>query len=63
MGKTIEFDVNGNRKQLEVAKLWNDKTTIDIAYGGSKGSGKSFLGCSLTGGDALIYGNSLFYST
>lgn len=61
MGKTIEFDVNGNKKQLEVAKLWNDKTTIDIAYGGSKGSGKSFLGCSLTCGDALIYPETHYF--
>lgn len=61
MGKKIEFDVNGNRKQLEVAKLWNDKTTIDIAYGGSKGSGKSFLGCSLISGDALIYPETHYF--
>jgi hypothetical protein len=59
--RTIEFNVNGNRKQLEVAKLWNDKTTIDIAYGGSKGSGKSFLGCSLVGGDALIYPETHYF--
>lgn len=59
--RTIDFNVNGNKKQLEVAKLWNDNTTIDIAYGGSKGSGKSFLGCSLTGGDALIYPKTHYF--
>jgi phage terminase large subunit len=59
--RTIDFNVNGNKKQLEVAKIWNDKTTIDIAYGGSKGSGKSFLGCSLTGGDALIYPETHYF--
>ena len=60
-GKTINFNVNGNKKQLEVAKLWVDKTTIDIAYGGSKGSGKSFLGCSLVGADALIYPETHYF--
>jgi len=63
MGATrlIEFDVNGNHKQLEVAKLWNDQKTIDIVYGGSKGSGKSFLGCSLIFGDALIYPETHYF--
>lgn len=59
--KTIEFNVHGNRKQLEVAKLWNDEKIIDIVYGGSKGSGKSFLGCSLTIGDALIYPETHYF--
>lgn len=59
--KLIEFDVNGNQKQLEVAKLWNDDTTIDIVYGGSKGSGKSFLGCSLICADALIYPETHYF--
>jgi len=63
MGATrlIEFDVNGNRKQLEVASLWNDNETIDIVYGGSKGSGKSFLGCSLICADALIYPETHYF--
>ncbi len=51
----IEFDTCGNEKQKEVARLWVDDTTTDIGYGGSKGSGKSFLGCSLIFGDAFIY--------
>ncbi|NQV77563.1 MAG: hypothetical protein HQ490_04320 [Lutibacter sp.] len=32
----ISFDVRGNKKQLEAAKAWVDKTTNSIAYGGSK---------------------------
>lgn len=57
----IEFDVKGNLKQEQCARYWIDDTTIDIAYGGSKGSGKSYLGCSLILGDALIYpGTHLF---
>lgn len=51
----LEFNANGNEKQIECFEYWLDDETIDIVYGGSKGSGKSFLGCSLTFGDALIY--------
>ncbi len=63
MSKTIEItlNVNGNLKQLEAVKYWTDNITIDIAYGGSKGSGKSFLGCSLICGDALIYPETHFF--
>lgn len=61
--KTIQicFNTCGNDKQEEVAKLWVDKTTIDIAYGGSKGSGKSFLGVNLIFGDALIYPGTHYF--
>ena len=61
MSKEIVLNVNGNKKQLEAVKFWIDKTTIDIAYGGSKGSGKSFLGCSLICGDALIYPETHYF--
>lgn len=57
----ICFNTSGNDKQLEVAELWIDKTTTDIAYGGSKGSGKSFLGASLIFGDALIYPETQYF--
>lgn len=57
------FDTNGNDKQKQVAKYWIDKETTDIVYGGSKGSGKSYLGVSLIFGDAFIYpGTSYFIS-
>jgi hypothetical protein len=52
---SIEFNTSGNDKQLEVARHWLDPEVSDIGYGGSKGSGKSYLGASLIFGDALIY--------
>lgn len=61
ISKQIVLNVNGNKKQLEAVKYWIDNETIDIAYGGSKGSGKSFLGCSLICGDALIYPETHYF--
>jgi phage terminase large subunit len=57
----LQFHTHGNQKQKEVAKLWIDKTTTDIVYGGSKGSGKSFLGASLIFGDAFIYPGTSYF--
>jgi phage terminase large subunit len=57
----IVFDANGNEKQIEAFKCWLDPTVTDIVYGGSKGSGKSYLGCSLIGGDALIYAGTHYF--
>ena len=57
----VVFDTNGNTKQREVAILWNDTTTFDIVYGGSKGSGKSFLGCSLILSYALMYPETHYF--
>jgi hypothetical protein len=51
----LTFNSHGNEKQKEVYRLWANDTTTDIVYGGSKGSGKSFLGCSLILGDCLMY--------
>lgn len=59
--REIQLNVQGNLKQLEAVGYWLDNTTIDIAYGGSKGSGKSFLGCSLLSGDALIYPETHYF--
>lgn len=59
--KEIVLNVNGNKKQLQAVKYWIDNETIDIAYGGSKGSGKSFLGCSLISADALIYPETHYF--
>lgn len=55
------FDTNGNEKQKEVCRLWLDDTVTDIVYGGSKGSGKSYLGCSLIFGDALLYPGTHYF--
>ena len=59
--KQISLNVRGNVKQLQAVKYWIDDTTIDIAYGGSKGSGKSFLGCSLICADALMYPGTHYF--
>lgn len=55
------FDTNGNDKQKEVCRAWLDPAISHIAYGGSKGSGKSFLGCSLIFGDAFIYSGTHYF--
>ncbi|WP_191020266.1 terminase [Flavobacterium selenitireducens] len=57
----IEFNTRGNIKQAQAAKLWLDSTTADICYGGSKGSAKSYTGCSLIFGDALIYPGTHYF--
>jgi phage terminase large subunit len=57
----IKFDVHENWKQLEVCQHWNNPEVFDIVYGGSKGSGKSYLGCSLIFGDALTYPGTHYF--
>lgn len=57
----LTFDARGNKKQIEAARYWGDDYTFDIAYGGSKGSGKSFLGCSLILADALTYDETNYF--
>ena len=49
------FNTSGNEKQKEVCRNWCDPLITDIVYGGSKGSGKTYLGCSLIFGDAFTY--------
>lgn len=55
------FDTCGNDKQKQVVREWLNPEVSDIAYGGSKGSGKSFLGCSLIFGDAFIYPGTHYF--
>lgn len=57
----LKFDTHGNVKQKEACGYWLDDTTFDILYGGSKGSGKSYLGCSLIFGDAFIYPGTHYF--
>jgi len=57
----ILFDTHGNDKQKECAKYWIDDTTSQMVFGGSKASGKSFLGASLIFGDAFIYPGTHFF--
>jgi hypothetical protein len=59
--RMLIFDTRGNEKQKEVCQYWSDEVTTDILYGGSKGSGKSYLGCSLIFGDALTYPNTFYF--
>jgi hypothetical protein len=57
----LNFDVFENQKQLAVCQHWQDPTVTDIVYGGSKGSGKSYLGCSLIFGDAFTYPETHYF--
>lgn len=55
------FDTHENDKQKECAVAWLDDTISHIAYGGSKGSAKSYTGCSLIFGDAFIYPGTHYF--
>ena len=57
----ITFDTKGNEKQKLAAKYWIDDETEELLYGGAKYGGKSFLGCSLIFGDALIYPETYYF--
>lgn len=57
----LKFDTHGNDKQKQACRYWTDNETFDIAYGGSKGSGKSHLGCSLIFGDGFIYPETHYF--
>lgn len=56
----IEFKTK-NDKQIQAVEYWIDNTTEEILFGGAKGGGKSFLGCSLIFGDALIYPGTHYF--
>jgi len=57
----IVFDTHGNPKQKLCVEYWLDKYISDIVYGGSKGSGKSYLGVSLIFGDAFLYPGTHYF--
>jgi hypothetical protein len=57
----LVFDTKGNEKQKECARAWLDNDIVDVTYGGSKGSAKSFTGCSLIFGDAFIYPETHYF--
>lgn len=57
----IEIDVHGNEKQLICINEWINNDVNDIVYGGSKGSAKSYTGCLLICGDALLYPNTHYF--
>jgi phage terminase large subunit len=56
----IQFKTK-NSKQLKAVTYWIDDVTEEILYGGAKGGGKSFMGCSLIFGDALIYPETHYF--
>jgi hypothetical protein len=60
MEKEIEFR-SKNEKQLEAASYWLDDETEELVYGGAKYGGKSYLGCSMIFGDALIYPDTHYF--
>lgn len=57
----LTFNTHGNDKQKECVKAWIDETATDIVYGGAKGGAKSFTGCKLIFGDALIYPGTYYF--
>lgn len=57
----LTFRCHGNDKQLRVCEHWINPEVFDIVYGGSKGSGKSYLGCSLIFADALTYPGTHYF--
>jgi phage terminase large subunit len=58
---TVTFNTHGNEKQKEAARAWVNDSITDIVYGGGKGGGKTFLGCSLIFGDALMYPETYYF--
>jgi phage terminase large subunit len=57
----LTFNTHGNTKQKAAAQAWIDDTITDILYGGGKGGGKTYLGCSLIFGDALMYAGTHYF--
>jgi len=56
----LEFRTK-NDKQLQACEYWIDEVSEQILFGGGKGGGKSYLGCSLIFGDALIYPDTHYF--
>ena len=50
-----------NPKQLLASQYWIDDVTEQLLYGGAKGGAKSYTGCSLIFGDALIYPDTHYF--
>lgn len=57
----LEFNSNGNDKQKECGKAWANDDIDEVLYGGAKGGGKSFIGCSLILADALMYAGTQYF--
>lgn len=57
----LTFDTRGNDKQTECCRAWLDPNATDIVYGGAKGGAKSFTGCKLIFGDAMMYPETHYF--
>lgn len=57
----LTFDTRGNEAQKEAARAWADPDVTDITYGGAKGGAKSFTGCKLIFGNALMYPETYYF--
>ena len=57
----ITFDTHGNEKQKEAFRAWADNSVSDVVYGGGKGGGKTYVGCALIFGDALMYPDTSYF--
>lgn len=57
----LHFDTRGNEAQKKCAQAWVDPMITDIVYGGAKGGSKSFTGCKLIFGDAMIYPYTYYF--
>lgn len=55
----LKFDPN--EKQRAALKLWADKITEEILYGGAKNGGKSYLGAGCIFHDALVYPETMYF--
>ncbi len=56
-----EISIKLQPKQIAAAEYWTDNITEEIVFGGAKGGTKSFTGCVLIFGDALIYPGTLYF--
>lgn len=57
----MQLKFKPNLKQREALKRWVDSTTVEIAYGGAKYGGKSFLGANCIFHDALVYPETFYF--
>ena len=57
----MNLKFNATKKQKQAIEYWTDDETVEIAFGGAKGGGKSALGVNVIFGDALIYPETHFF--
>lgn len=57
----LKFNTHGNEPQKRCVQAWSDKSKTHIVFGGAKGGAKSFTGCKLIFGSALIYPETYWF--